>query len=220
MIVLWRILTTMSLFKTFNPYWFLNTILWKSVIRLTPRLIGYPKFRLENYFKIREILRNDPEGIYCFVGCDNKSVALKLQRIFHKIWWGHSGFVELGADNEVYISHVRKRLRYDSLLYYLKEVDNFALLKLPLKEEEKEIVKAKIKKLHNSKCYYQVRANLSILDQYASDSYWKENEIFYFYCSEYQYFVCMNLMNPNWKRGKTRFTADELYKNSKVVFEE
>jgi len=204
----------------FKAEWFLNTNLWKYVIRLNPRLRGYPKFKLENYFKIRQILRDDPEGIYCFVGCDNHSVAIIVQRIFYKYWWAHSGFIELGEDGEVYISHIRKKIRYDSLLYYLKEVDNFALLKLPLNEDEKKLVKEKIKKIHNSECSYKMRDNLYQLEQYSCDDYWMHHNYFNFYCSEYQYFVCMNTMNENWDRGRKRFSTDDLYKNAEVIFEE
>lgn len=211
----------MGICKYLGPDWLLNTRLWKSVIRLTPRLTGYPKFRLENYFKIREILRKDPTGVYCFVGADNHSIAIIMQRLCYKFWWGHSGFVELGEDGEVYISHVRKKLRYDSLLYYLREADNFALLKLPLNDLEKEVVREKKTKLKNSFCYYKTRDNLNRLDQYSCDDYWKHNNTFYFYCSEYQYFVCMNMMyNKAWDRGRKRFTTDDLYNNATVVFQE
>lgn len=211
----------MKLLKFFTIDYFLNTSLWKNVIRLSPRLKGYPKFRLEHYFVIREILREDPDGFYCFVGCDNRSVAIILQRVFYRIWWGHSGFIELSEDGEVYISHVRQRLRYDNLLYYLKEADNFALLKLPLTEEEKKLAKTKIKKLHESEVTYKVRDNLNTLKQYSSEDYWLHHDKFHFYCSEYQYFVCMGMMdNPAWDFGKKRFTTDDLYKSSIVVFED
>ena len=201
-----------------KPDWFLNTKAWKSVIRLTPRLKGYPKFPIDNYFKIRDIIRKNPDEIYCFVGCDNHSVATILQRLFYKFWWGHSGFVELGEDGEIYISHVRKRLIYTTLLSYLKEVDNFALLKLPLEEEEKTLVKKKIKKLKESRCLYKVRDNLYRLEQYKDDNFWETNDVFYFYCSEYQYFVCLNMMTDSWKNGRKRFTTDDLYNNAIVVF--
>lgn len=211
----------MGILKYFGPDWFLNTKVWKSVIRLSPRLTGYPKFKLENYFKIRKILREDPTGVYCFVGADNHSVATILQRVCYKFWWGHCGFIELGEDGEVYISHIRRKLRYDSLLTYLKEADNFALLKLPLNDVEKKIVKEKMAKLKNSLCYYKARDYLYRLDQYSSDDFWKTNDVFYFYCSEYQYFICMNMMNNKaWSRGQKRFTTDDLYNNSIVVFQE
>jgi len=211
----------MNIFKIFSIDYFLNTPLWKSVIRLTPRLKGYPKFRLENYFVIRKILRDDPNGFYCFVGCDNRSVSTILQRIFYKIWWAHSGFVELGVDGEVYIRHIRQRIRYDSLLYYLKEVDNLALLKIPLSEDEKKLAGNKIEKLCRSNVVYKVRGNFNTLEQYSSPDYWEKNDEFYFYCSEYQYFVCMDMMrNPAWAFGVKRFTTDDLYNNSIVVFEE
>lgn len=209
-----------TLRKYLGPSWFLNTKIWKSVIRLTPRLTGYPKFDLQNYFKIRQILRNDPDGIYCFVGCDNRSVAVLLQRIFYKFWWGHSGFIELDSDGEVYISHVRKKLRYDNLLYYLKEVDNFALLKLPLTDIEKQKVREKLDKIKKSKCFYKIRDPLYTEPQYTIEDYWQHHDTFYFYCSEYQYFICMNTMNQNWAVGRSRFTTDDLYQNSIVIFEE
>ena len=201
--------------------YFLNTKLWKSVIRLTPRLTGYPKFRLDNYLKIRKILRENPNEIFCFVGCDNHSVALILQRIFYHIHWGHSGFLELGEDGEVYISHVRRKLRYDNLLYYLKEVDNLAIIKLPLTEKEKLLTREKIDKLKKANITYLVREPFPKTGQYASPDAWEEMEDFYFYCSEYQYFVCIDMMNnPLFSSSRTRFTMDDLYKSGTVVFEE
>jgi hypothetical protein len=201
--------------------YFLNTKFWKSVIRLTPRLKGYPKFRLENYFKIREILRKNPDEIFCFVGCDNHSVALIMQRLFYKIYWGHSGFLFLGDDGEVYISHVRAKLRYDSLLYYLKEVDQLAMIKIPLNESEKQLAKQKIAKIRNSKVRYLVIDPFRKTEQYASEDAWKTCSSFNFYCSEYQYYVCRGMMNnPLWSPDRTRFSPDDLYKAGIVVFEE
>jgi hypothetical protein len=201
--------------------YFLNTRFWKSVIRLAPRLRGYPKFRLENYFKIRQILRDNPDEIFCFVGCDNHSVATILQRKFYKIYWAHSGFLSLGTDGEAYISHVRNKLRFDSLLYYLKEVDQLAIIKLPLSKEEKEIARQKINKIRQSKVRYFVRDPLPKTDQYASEDAWETCRSFQFYCSEYQYYVCRGMMdNPLWSLDRTRFSTDDLYKGGIVIFEE
>ena len=201
--------------------YFLNTAFWKSVIRLTPRLYGYPKFRLENYFKIREILRSSPNEIFCFVGCDNHSVALIMQRLFYKIYWGHSGFLVLGEDGEVYINHIRSKLRFDSLLYYLKEVDQLAVIKLPLNETEKQTVNQKLDKIKNSKVRYLVKDPLPKTGQYASEDAWKTCDKFEFYCSEYQYYVFRGMMNnPAWSLDRTSFSPDDLYNAGTIVFEE
>ena len=199
---------------------FLNTYFWKSIIRLTPRLYGYPKFKLENYFVIRKILRENPNDIFCFVGCDNHSVALIMQRKLYGIHWGHSGFLELGDDNEIYISHVRRKIRYDSLLYYLKEIDNLAVIKLHLSEDEKILARQKIIKLKKSKVTYLVKDPLEKTGQYASPDTWKELDEFHFYCSEYQYYVFRGMNHPLFSYGRNRFSTDDLYKSGTIVFEE
>jgi hypothetical protein len=211
------------MFKAVSSF-FLEKILaskiWKYVVSLTPRLKGYPKFPLENYFKLREIVRSDPKSIYCFVGVDNASISVKLQRKMVGVYWSHSGFVYLDADNELSIKHVRWfGLLNWKLLKYLKECDEFALIKLPLNYFEMGTVNKKLEKINRSKVRYSIRDNIHREDQYTRKDSWETQDRFKLYCSEYQYFVCQGMMSDAWAYGKSRFTPDDVYKGGVVVWE-
>lgn len=200
---------------------FLATKTWKSIVHMTPRLYGYPAFPLEDYFRIREIIRSNPDEIYCFVGVDNASVSTWVQRLTMSIYWAHSGFVLLDASGEVVIKHVRWRgLLHWPLLKYLKECDEFALLKVPLTAGEKEIVSERLAKLHRSKIIYKIRDNIHLEKQYTDPDFLKESNRFVLYCSEYQYYACMDLTQDKiWQRGRARFTPDDVYRGCDVVWE-
>jgi hypothetical protein len=200
--------------------WFLATKFWKSIVRMTPRLYGYPKFPLEQYFTLRDIVRKDPAAIYCFVGVDNSSVSTLIQRRILNFYWAHSGFVYLDEDNELSIHHLRwyGLLRW-KLLKYLRECDEFALIRLPLTEDEKEIANARIAKIAKSKLIYKLRDNIHLEDQHTDKDFWLKTDHFTLYCSEYQYVVCKGLMNSVWDSGKVRFAPDDIYRGGEVVWE-
>ena len=200
--------------------WILATRFWKSIVRMTPRLYGYPKFPLEQYFTLRKIVRSDPEAIYCFVGVDNASMSTKIQRWIFDVYWAHSGFVYLDDEDEVSIHHVRwyGLLRW-KLLKYLRECDEFALIRLQLSEENKKIVTAKIDKIGKSKILYKMRDNIHLEKQHTDKDFWLKTDRFVLYCSEYQYMVCKGLLNSIWGIGKARFVPDDIYEGGEVVWE-
>jgi hypothetical protein len=154
------------------------------------------------------------------VGVDNASVGVWFQRKTIGYYWGHTGFVEIDNEGELSINHIRYYglLRW-KLLKYLRECDEFALLRLPLNEEEKTLVKDRLAKVNKSKVVYKLRDSLSKLAQYKDPIYWFHSDIFEFYCSEYQYFICQGFMNKVWERGRDRFTPDDIYNGSEVVWE-
>jgi len=200
--------------------WLLATRLWKSIVRMKPRLWGYPKFPLERYFIIREIIRDSPNEVYCFVGVDNASISTKLQRKVFHVYWAHSGFVYLDEDDELSIRHVRwYGLLNWKLLKYLRECDEFALIRLPLNEKEKLLFNKKLNKVNESKIVYALRDSLHILPQYTDKDFWLKSDMFVLYCSEYQYFVGQGLMNSVWDYGRDRFAPDDVYKGGEVVWE-
>lgn len=212
----------MFLKKISSPFLekFLSTKLWKSIVRINLRLYGYPKLPLESYFEIRRIVKENLDDIFCFVGVDNASVATWFQRKVLGYYWGHTGFVEVDDEGELSINHIRYYglLRW-KLLKYLRECDEFVLLKLPLNSEEKEIVRKRLAKVNKSRVRYKLRDNLNKLPQYKDPKYWYHSDRFEFYCSEYQYFICQGLMNDVWDRGKDRFTPDDVFNGCEVVWE-
>lgn len=208
--------------KIASPFleYLLSTKFWKSVVRMNIRLWGYPNLPLESYFELRRIVKENPNEIYCFVGVDNASVAVWFQRRALRYYWGHTGFVEIDKDGELSINHIRYYglLRW-KLLKYLRECDEFALLRLPLNEEEKILVKDRLEKVNKSRVRYKLRDKLDTLPQYKDPIYWFHSERFEFYCSEYPYFICQGLMNSVWDRFKDRFTPDDIYNGCEVVWE-
>ncbi len=199
--------------------WILSTKFWNEIIRTNLRLRGYPKLSADEYFKMREIVRKDPNALYMWVGADDANAALILQQWILKIRWAHSGFVEIGEDGELWASHVRHSgYRYYNLSKYLKEVDHFALIKLkfPNAANEKK-AKARFEKIKASKVIYSLDYEMHKRPQYKVEPL-EWDKPFYLYCSEYQYIVCMDLVN-NWKSGKSELTPDEVHDGGEIVFE-
>jgi hypothetical protein len=200
--------------------WALSTRFWNEIVRTNLRLRGYPKLAMDSYFKMREIIRQNPDALYMFVGADDANVALKIQRWAINIRWAHSGFVELGEDGELWASHVRHTgYRRCHLIRYLKEVDHFAVIRLsfPDKSSEDE-ARARLKKIQDSEVRYNLDYCMNKRPQYGCDPL-KWEKPFYLYCSEYQYIVCRDLTN-NWKSGRSELTPDDVYRGGEVVFEE
>lgn len=199
----------------------LATSLWRTIVKMKPRIFCYPKFPLEEYFTIREIIRKNPQSVYCFVGVDNASLSTKIQRAVFGVYWAHSGFVFLGEDGELYIDHVRWYgiLKWN-LLKYLRECDEFALLRIPLREGEAEIFHKRLETIKRSQVEYRLRDNIHKEPQYTNPAYLNGQNPIVLYCSEYQYYACLNLTaNPIWRTGKERFNPDHVYQGCDVVWE-
>src|SRR5690606_13497222 len=115
--------------------WFLSTKLWVSLARhlvayFTFRVFGYPKFPMQKYFEILDLMSKDPESLYAFVSADKDSLAWKLTNFLTKAQWGHAGFAEI-ENGHVIIWHMKaKGLQKWHLLDLLRECDNFAIIKL------------------------------------------------------------------------------------------
>ena len=198
----------------------LSSKMWTRIVSTNLRLKGYPSFNMADYFEIRDIIRKDPGSLYMFVGSDTANLSLKIQRKMLEVKWAHSGFLELGKDDEIYASHVRYTgYRYYPLIRYLKEIDEFAVIKLRYPDIENEnTAKARYHKMKNSNVRYSLAENMQSRKQYGCNPLaW--DEPFLCYCSEYQYVVSMGLIDSHWKEGKKQFTPDDVYNGGRVVFE-
>jgi len=136
-----------SFFMESRPWvWLLRKVI--SVLHF--RLIGYPKYKIEKYYQIRNILRDnlDTKKIYGFVSKDSQSLSYIFNRIFTGAKWSHAGVVQLLEDGEVGIVHMLGNgMNFDYLIELLKECDEFKLLELPFDEEEQSTAKSRLEKL-------------------------------------------------------------------------
>ena len=96
---------------------------------MTFRLFGYPEFEPSKYWEIRDLIKafGRKDGLFVFVGIDTKTVAARLFNLVHSSQWGHSGFLFVGINGELYAVHMTtKGLLYQPILDYLPRVDHFA----------------------------------------------------------------------------------------------
>lgn len=126
--------------------WFLRRIV--GVFKV--RLIGYPKYPMENYYKIRRIIRDSPDKkkLYGFVFRDSQSLSYMFNHFFTGAEWSHAGVVTLLDDGEVGVVHMLGTgMNFDYLIELLKECDEFKLLELPFDEKEQTTAKYRLEKL-------------------------------------------------------------------------
>lgn len=112
--------------------WFLS----HPMAHLKLRLIDYPSFPMSKYHEICEILNKDPEGFYVFVGSDSASFSMKVNHLASGAEWAHAGVVLPGANPPRILHSIVTGVCTWDLLDYLREVDNFALIRITPKDEQ------------------------------------------------------------------------------------
>jgi hypothetical protein len=110
--------------------WFLS----HPMAHFKMRLIDYPSFPMSKYHDIVKIMEERP-GFYVFVGTDKASFSIKVNHLASGAEWAHAGIVLPGTNPPQILHSIVTGVCTWDLLDYLREVDNFALIKITPKDE-------------------------------------------------------------------------------------
>jgi len=117
-----------KLSKTAFWEWFTKKFLSSA----TTRVFGYPKFPMEDFFKIVDLLRTG--RVYAFVCSDYSSVGSRVIRVLSDAIFTHGGLIQKCTDRTTGVIHMRSiGLQLEHMLSLLREVDYFAVIEVPLK---------------------------------------------------------------------------------------
>jgi len=174
----------------------------------------------------------DTKSIYAFVSVDQESMSWKLNHLVSRCKWSHAGFVELGSDGELRISHMMGPGLCDwYLVDLLREVDHFALIKLPVDNISKVRSRINAVKLAASESMVEYDFSLSLdkhtveaLDALASQPLIKSKDKLKLYCAEYVYVgtighVPEGRFNPSVVLDHEAVEPDDVYRCGDVVYE-
>lgn len=204
-----------------------NSLPWKWFSRkvmpfLNFHLWGYPSFDMEKYFKVRSVLREYPLDMFVFVGVDHTALSYLMNKFTAGVSWSHAGFLYLDSTGEVRMQHmIHSGFEDQSLLAYLKEVDEFELHVLPIHHEDWPKAKARLTKLsqHRQNIPYDFSFELApgFLAKLDSDepiTHWPA-----IYCSELVYIVGCNLVRDenfktHWQMDREVFQPDDVAKST------
>jgi len=206
------------LFKLFD--WITGTNAWKSFFKAIGeynlRFKGYPLFPTSDYFKIVDTLENGKH--YVFVATDTECVSSILIKEAVKIskgtsYFSHAGHIFYGENRTVKILHMRSIGLIEQLaLDFLKQVDYFCVIEIPVKKGCETEVENRIN---------EVRKNAkNISYDWAEELTNGDNLI---YCSELIYDNFKDLVdNPNFvprlMYGRLIFDPDNLLNCGKIVY--
>lgn len=196
---------------------FLKSKEWEQLTKIISKInvrVGYHDFSTAKYLEIRRILNESPNSIFAFVSLEKNSLAYQLERIFLKSEYSHSGILVRGVtEDDITAVHIEmKGLLVEHVLNLLDKVDKFAIVKLPIAENN--ITKARNRifdAIANKKKYV-----------YDEDFSMKNDEK-KVYCSELVYEIGEGLVEdpdftPQWRLGLPSFTPDHILNCGEVVF--
>jgi len=177
--------------------WFLATKLWAKIgmfcAKTTTRFQDYVSFPIDDYFKIVDMI--DPSNYYIFLTTDTKTLSATLIKTLvsttgKKGLFSHGGLILFDGYKNTKAMHVdHNGFQYQSLLSHLKEVDYLAVIKIPVKDENKEKVNNRIENLKERAKYIQY--------DWAEKLDNGENKI---YCTEELYMIFKDLVdNPKFQ---------------------
>lgn len=180
------------------------------------RFKGYTAFVMSDYFRI--IDRADSGGHYVFLSTDSKSVssilikkAIRCKK--HPIHFSHAGIMFSNGDRDTSIMHVTAAgLIEQPLVDFLKQVDYFCVIRLPVDKEDENKIENRIKRIRN-------RASQIRYD-------WEErldNGENMLYCSELVYEVFKDLVNcpifkPRMVLGRYVFDPNQMLTCGEIIY--
>lgn len=195
-----------KLSKTAFWEWFTKKFLSSA----TTRVFGYPKFPMEDFFKIVD--RLEAGKVYAFVCSDYSSVGSGAIRVVSDSLFTHAGMVLPGKDRDTRVLHMRSSgMHLDHMLTLLREVDYFAVAEIPT--EANGFAVASLRMVNA----WQARG------QYAYDFEEKlNNDRNKVYCSEFVLNICGDIcrIKPKTQNilGREVFAPDDILDIGKVIY--
>lgn len=188
-----------------------GTKVWKWVTkkvlaRANMRLLGNSKLPMEKWYEIEKICKENQDKLLVFVSYGTKLSSVLLRWVA-RASWTHAGVVLVSKDGKVQIVHMESAgLLQQVLLELMRELDDLAILEIPLSDQELE------------------RA-WRIMDQYVQR---KPGYDFQFllnnpalYCSELIYEMVKDTgrFQTHTEQGRQVFEPVDVYGIGKVLFE-
>lgn len=196
--------------------WFLRKVL----PYLSFRIWGYPTYPMENYFRIRDTIKKDQNKLYAFVGLNKWAFSHILNKALTNSRWNHAGYLYLASDGEIRMRHMISSGEEDwSLLDYLREIDEFQPLVIPVSDENRHKVLHRIERLWANKSNVEYDFNFELSEQFVRDLDDPTKPIppVKLYCSEYILAISYGLVDsekfkPLVKLDRKVFEPDDVYR--------
>jgi len=200
--------------------WLTKTQIWKDFFEWLGvyclRLKGYPLFQISDYFKI--IDRMEQGNYYVFMSTDTKllsSILIKGAVRFSSGtgYFSHAGHIFLDGDRNTRLLHMRSVGLVDQLaIDFLKQIDYFCIVELPIKEENKKEAQRRID---------EVRKNAKFIQYDWSQDLTNGDKLLY--CSELLYENFKDLVDspnftPRMMFGRWIFDPDILLDCGKIIY--
>ena len=201
--------------------WFLKTKLWvwlaTNVFALfTVRILGYPKFKMENFFKMAKAIKDSGEGVYAIVGADTKVGSFVLEYIMTKAFYSHVGLVYVKDVNDLstykFLHITSQGMSYDHILDYLREVDRAAIVKLPVSLNLTPYVYKDMDEYIKDESQYEYDFNFDLLGPNKK-----------LYCSELVYKIVSSYTNKlitSEEGGRRVVTPDNIFQSGEIIYQE
>lgn len=190
--------------------WFVATRFWKwmtkrIISRLSVRIFGNPLFPMDKWYEIEQIVKDNHGKLLVFVSHGTK-LSSWMVRFVASAQWTHAGVI-LMKNGRVEIVHMESvGLLQQVLLTLLREVDDFAVVEIPLTEEE--LLEA----------WGILRAYIQAKPGYDFQFLLNNNAL---YCSE----LIFNMVKKSGRfaahreQGRLVFEPEDVYRMGKVLFE-
>lgn len=190
--------------------WFIGTKGWawftKRVLsRMNMRLFGNPKFPMKYWYQIEPICNSNQEKLLVFVSNSTKLSSV-LIRLVSGSEWTHAG-VLLSRNGKVEVVHMESvGLLRQVLLELLREVDDFAIIEIPLTDKETRMAKAIMESYLQSRPSYDFQFLMNNKG---------------IYCSEliYEMVKFTGRFKTHVESGRKVFEPSDVYQMGRVLFE-
>jgi hypothetical protein len=199
----------MNLFQKFI-LWMTGTKPWIWLVknfmaRFNIRILGNPKFPMEKWYEVEKLCLENQDKCLVFT-CYGTKLTSWLIRLVAGSKWTHAGVV-IVVNGVVRVIHMEsKGLLNQVLLELLREVDDFALILVPLSPEEVEKSEAVLNGFiaKNPKYDFQMLLNNKGV-----------------YCSEliYEMLKDTGKVKTHMEQGRKVFEPEDVYKIGTKIFE-
>ncbi len=192
--------------------WFAREIL----AHLTFRISGYPEFDFDRWPELRDVTSkawNDPDAVYAFVLADRATLASKLIRLVSKSRWSHAGWIAFDPYNGTTAIHMKgSGLLHQHVINVLRECDDFALVRIPVRNKDAVI--------NNIWSYVRSPEKVRYDFEQELESQASPLEVKDIYCSELVW-VCAkdhaNLMTSE-VLGRVAFSPEDVARSGEIVW--
>ena len=203
-------------FKVLSRTPWYEWVMRNIVAKVNLQILGYTKYPVEEYFKVRESIltwnETHKHSVCVFTSGADLSLATIVVRRGLGMYWGHAGFIYIDKDDPTKdrIVHMQsKGITDEHPLRLLKRIDSLRVNAIPLTERNFGRVTFRIDRAVEKKMKYDFTAELG-------NGVW--------YCSEAIYGALKDNYDgkefkPRDRMGRKSFEPDDVAKQGYVIYE-